>query len=56
LAVFLLWAADAVGWIGLKSAPVTRIGSMAAVLGVSSLIYFGVLRLAGLQLRALVRR
>ena len=55
LAVFLLWAAEAVSWIGLKSAPMTRIGLLAAVLAVSALIYFGVLRLAGLKLRLLMR-
>ncbi len=56
LAVFLLWAAGAVSWTGLKNAPLLRIGLLAAVLAVSALIYFGVLRVGGLKLRVLMRR
>ena len=56
LAVFLLWAADAVDWIGLKTLYFQRIGLLALVLVASSAIYFIVLRLAGLKLRELLRR
>jgi putative peptidoglycan lipid II flippase len=56
LAVFLLWAAEAVNWIGLKTLHFQRIGLLALVLVVSAAIYFIVLRLAGLKLRELLRR
>jgi putative peptidoglycan lipid II flippase len=56
LAVFLLWAADAVSWTGLKSAAWQRIGLLGAVLAVSALIYFSILWIAGLKLRVLMRR
>ncbi len=56
LAVFLLWAAGAVSWTGLKAAYVQRIGLLAAVLMASAAIYFVALRVAGLKLRQLVRR
>jgi len=56
LAVFLLWAAEAVNWISLKTLYFQRIGLLALVLVVSAAIYFIVLRLAGLKLRELLRR
>jgi putative peptidoglycan lipid II flippase len=56
LAVFLLGAADAVAWTALKSAPWQRLGWLGLVLAASAVLYFGVLRIAGLQLRALMRR
>ena len=56
LAVFLLWAADAVSWTGLKPFYFMRIGLMALVLGVSATLYFSVLWLSGLKLRQLLRR
>ena len=56
LAVFLLWAAGAVSWTGLKSQPLLRIGMLAAVLVMSALIYFFLLRIGGLKLRVLMRR
>ena len=56
LAVFLLWAADAVSWTGLRSAMFQRIGLLALVLLASAAIYFVALWISGLKLRQLVRR
>ena len=56
LAVFLLWAADAVNWIGLKHQYFQRIGLLALVLCASAAIYFVVLWMSGLKLRQLLRR
>ena len=55
LAVFLLWAADAVSWTGLKSQYFQRIGLLSLVLLASGAIYFIVLWLSGLKLRQLMR-
>ncbi len=55
LAAFLLWAAEAVNWLGLKHLYGQRIGLLALVLGASALLYFGALRLSGLKLRQLLR-
>jgi putative peptidoglycan lipid II flippase len=56
LAVFLLWAAGAVNWIGLKTAYFQRIGLLAAVICAGTAMYFVVLWAAGLKLRKLMRR
>ncbi|MCX7256595.1 MAG: murein biosynthesis integral membrane protein MurJ [Polaromonas sp.] len=56
LAVFLLWAAAALSWTELRAVYFQRIGLMALVLSVSAAIYFGVLWVAGLKLRELLRR
>jgi putative peptidoglycan lipid II flippase len=56
LAVFLLWAADAVSWTGLKGAYLQRIGLLAAVICAGAAIYFAALWLSGLKLRQLMRR
>ena len=56
LAVFLLWAAGAVNWIGLKTAYFQRIGLLAAVICAGAAMYFVVLWAAGLKLRKLMRR
>ena len=56
LAVFLLWAAGAVSWIGLKAAYLQRIGLLALTLAVSAAIYFVALWVSGLKLRQLMRR
>ena len=56
LAAFLLWAAGAVSWIGLKSHYVQRIGLMTLVLCASAAIYFVALWVFGLKLRELLRR
>ena len=56
LAVFLLWAAEAVNWIGLKHLYFQRIGLLVLVLSASAAIYFVVLWISGLKLRQLLRR
>ncbi len=56
LAAFLLWSAENVNWLGLKSAYLQRIGLLALVLSASAAIYFVALRLSGLKLRQLIRR
>lgn len=56
LAAFLLWAADAVSWTGLKPHYFQRIGLMALVLGASAVLYFVVLWMSGLKLRQMLRR
>ena len=56
LAVFLLWAAEAVSWVGLKHLYGQRIGLLVAVLGASAAIYFVALWVSGLKLRQLLRR
>ena len=56
LAVFLLWAADAVNWTALKTAALQRIGLLTLVLLASSAIYFTSLWISGLKLRQLIRR
>ena len=56
LAVFLLWAADAVNWTALKTAAFQRIGLLVFVLLASSAIYFISLWISGLKLRQLMRR
>ncbi|SFB77512.1 putative peptidoglycan lipid II flippase [Polaromonas sp. OV174] len=55
LAVFLLWAAGSVNWIGLKFHYFQRIGSLALVLIASAAIYFIALWASGLKLRQLLR-
>jgi putative peptidoglycan lipid II flippase len=56
LAVFLLWAAGSVSWIGLKSQYLKRILLLALVLFASAAIYFVALWVSGLKLRQLLRR
>ncbi|MDD2609057.1 MAG: murein biosynthesis integral membrane protein MurJ [Giesbergeria sp.] len=56
LAAFLLWANQHFDWIGLRSQSLERVGLLALLLCASVLLYFGVLRLAGLNLRQTLRR
>ena len=56
LAAFLLWAAERVSWLALKTAYLQRIGLLALVLAVSAAIYFVALRVSGLKLKQLMRR
>lgn len=56
LAAFLLWAAERVNWLTLKTAYFQRIGLLALVLIVSAAIYFISLNASGLKLRQLMRR
>jgi putative peptidoglycan lipid II flippase len=56
LMVFLLWAGSAVPWLGMKAAPVQRIGLLAGVLLASAAIYFVALWAGGLKLREFMRK
>ena len=55
LAVFLLWAAGAVNWIGLKGQSLERIGLLALVLLGSAALYFVALWVSGLKVRKLLK-
>lgn len=56
LAVFLMWANAAVGWIDLRSESFKRIGLLAIVLIASAAIYFGAIMASGLKLRQFIQR
>jgi putative peptidoglycan lipid II flippase len=56
LGAWLGWAANQWDWAALHEQPWLRIGLMVGVLAVSAVLYFGALALAGLKLRALLRR
>ena len=56
LALFLLWAAQALNWTALRSESLKRIGLLVLVLCASAAIYFGALRASGLKVRKLMRR
>ena len=56
VAAFLLWTADRVSWLGLKTAYLHRIGLLVLVLSTTAAIYFGALRISGFKLRQLLRR
>ncbi len=56
LGLFLAWSAQAVDWLALRSQPALRIGLLAAVVAGCALVYFGLLRLLGLNIRALLGR
>jgi putative peptidoglycan lipid II flippase len=55
LAAWLCWANQSVDWVALQARPLLRLGALAGVLGVSALVYFSMLRVAGLKWRAFVR-
>ena len=56
LAVFLLWAAQALSWTGMRSLYGQRMGLLLLVLLVSALLYFTTLRATGLRVRSLLGR
>ncbi|RYF38308.1 MAG: murein biosynthesis integral membrane protein MurJ, partial [Comamonadaceae bacterium] len=56
LAIFLVWSATAVDWVGMKGAYLPRIGLMALVLGGAAGLYFGALWACGLKVRKLMGR
>ncbi|GBU15496.1 putative lipid II flippase MurJ [Polaromonas sp.] len=56
LAAFLLWAADAVNWVGLKHLYMQRIGYLALVLCASATLYFAAIWASGLRLRQMFQR
>jgi putative peptidoglycan lipid II flippase len=56
LAVFLMWAANSLRWVGPEVSDLRRIGMLALVMLGAGLLYFSVLAAAGLRLRQLLRR
>ncbi len=56
LTALLHVAAHQLAWVGLRGQPWLRIGQMLGVLAASGLLYFGVLWLLGLRLKAFVQR
>ena len=56
LAVFLMWAAQALPWLQWRGEAAKRAVAMAGILAASGLIYFGALWAAGLKLRQFVTR
>ena len=52
----LAWAARSIDWIGLQAHSGLRVGVLAGVLALAGLVYFGVLLLAGVNLRQFARR
>ncbi|GAB3363297.1 MULTISPECIES: murein biosynthesis integral membrane protein MurJ [Giesbergeria] len=56
LAAFLLWASSHFDWIALRSHSLERAGLLALLLVGAVVLYFGCLRLAGLNLRQTLRR
>jgi len=55
LAVFLMWAASSLPWIGPAVSDLRRVGMLGLVLLGSGVLYFAVLWAAGLKLRQLLR-
>ena len=56
LAVFLLWSAGSVSWVGLKTAYLQRIGLLASIICAGAAIYFVALWGSGLHLKKLLKR
>ncbi|MCK6423827.1 MAG: murein biosynthesis integral membrane protein MurJ [Burkholderiaceae bacterium] len=52
----MAWAAQGIDWIGLRAAPLLRVGWLSAVLAASALAYFAVLLALGLPLRQFLRK
>jgi putative peptidoglycan lipid II flippase len=52
----LAWAAQAIDWIGLRQAPMTRVAWLAGTLVGAAVLYFGALRASGLPLRQFLRK
>lgn len=55
LAVFLLWGAQHFSWLGLRAHGLQRVGLLVLMLCGAAALYFAVLRVAGLKLRALLK-
>ena len=56
LAVFLLWAASSLEWIDVHGRHLQRVAWLALCLAASTMLYFGALVAAGVNLRQLLRR
>lgn len=50
------WASHHIDWIGLAETPLLRVAAMAGCLAVAGVIYFGALRLTGLNLKQSIKR
>jgi len=56
LAVYLLWAAQALPWLDLRAESLKRIGWLAAAMAGAGVVYLGAVWAAGLNLRQFLRR
>ncbi|MBA4260938.1 MAG: murein biosynthesis integral membrane protein MurJ [Comamonadaceae bacterium] len=56
LAVYLMWAAGRIDWLGHPDGKLLRVGLLALCILGAVLVYFGSLTLAGLKLRQFVRK
>jgi len=56
LASFLMWSAERVAWLALKTAYLQRIGLLVIVLTASAAIYFIALMVSGMKLKQLIKR
>lgn len=56
LVIYLLWAAQAVDWIGMRAEGLKRIALLAVFLSGGAIIYLGAVWAAGLNLRQFLRR
>jgi putative peptidoglycan lipid II flippase len=56
MAVWLLWASQYFDWVALRAHSGQRMALLAAMMAVAVALYFGVLWVAGLKLRQLLRR
>ena len=56
LAVLLIWGSQHFDWLGLRAHGLQRSGLLAAMLLASMALYFGVLKVAGVNLRQLLKR
>lgn len=56
LAVLLLWGSQHFDWIGLRAHSLERAGLLLALMTAAAVVYFGALRIGGLNLRQLLRR
>ena len=51
LAIASMWVASCFDWIGMQAHPLLRVGAMALVMIVCSIVYFGTLFALGFRLR-----
>ena len=56
LAVLLLWGSQHFDWVALRSNGLLRAGLLAAMMAGAGVLYFGVLRISGLNIRQLLRK
>ena len=56
LAVLLLWGSEHFDWVAMRAHSAQRAGLLALLMCAAAALYFGVLRVAGLQLRQMLRR